>query len=288
MTDPAGRDGSESDLGGVGGPTALKPTRLMLEQELQQAVVELERPLHGLVISGISAGLGVGISIFLIGAVKTMAAEQPVPRLVIEILRGSAYAIGFTIVILGRMDLFTEFTTLAILPVLAGRSRWTSLVRLWVIIYLGNLVGSAGFALAAVLLGPSLQVIDAHVLAEMGQTLVKHHWTTILFSATLAGWLMGVLSWLITGGRDTISQILFIWLIGLTIGLGHLHHVVTGNAEALAGLWAGAGFGVATWWHFIVWSTVGNAAGGAVFAISVRYSLRMRNKPAPDAQAQTS
>ena len=41
------------------------------------------------------------------------------------------YAVGFIFVVLGRSELFTEQTTLAVLPVLNGRASVASLLRGW-------------------------------------------------------------------------------------------------------------------------------------------------------------
>ena len=39
-----------------------------------------------------------------------------------------------------------------------------------------------------------------------------------LLSGVLAGWLMGLRSWLVAAGRDTISQIVMVWLVTTAIG----------------------------------------------------------------------
>src|SRR5690606_23901691 len=118
---------SDAAATGAGGP--LTPSRKMLAQEMKQAAEEFQRPALGLVLSGFSAGLGVGVSFLLMAAVATLAAET-MPRLVTEVLMGNAMAVGFIIVILGRMDLFTEFTTIAIVPVLARQATLAALAKI--------------------------------------------------------------------------------------------------------------------------------------------------------------
>ena len=66
-----------------------------------------------------SAGLDVGFSVLLMAAMWT-AAEGKLSTPVVRILIGNMYAIGFVFVVLGRSELFTEQTTLAVLPVLAA------------------------------------------------------------------------------------------------------------------------------------------------------------------------
>src|SRR5690606_33226614 len=135
--------------------------------------------------------------------------------------------VGFIIVILAHTDLFTEYTTLAILPVLTGRARTRALARLWSFVYLGNMTGAAIFAFLLARLGTGMEIIELHALEEIAGRLIDHPWWAILLSATLVGWLMGLLSWLIASADETVSRILFIWIVTGAIGLGHLHHSVT-------------------------------------------------------------
>lgn len=255
---------------------------MIFQLELKQAAEELGRPTLNLLLSALSAGFGIGISLFLIAVIDSFPDER-VPEVAVRILMANAFAVGFIIVVLGRMDLFTEFTTIAILPVLARQATLRALARLWALVYVGNVVGAAIFAGLTAVLGPALGVIKATALVEIARVLTEHSWWIILLSATLAGWLMGALSWLISGGRDTISQVLFTWLITASIGLGQLHHAITGTAEVLAGVWAGDSILIGDFARFLLWTTLGNAAGGVVFALLVRFSLRIRGRDEEDA-----
>ena len=49
---------------------------------------------------------------------------------------------------LGRSALFTEQSTSAVLPVLAGRASLVQLARLWILVLIGNVVGGALFVAA--------------------------------------------------------------------------------------------------------------------------------------------
>jgi len=93
----------------------------------------------------------------------------------------------------------------------------------------------------------------------------------IFLSAVLAGWLMGLLSWLVAAGRDTISQVVLVWLITAAIGFAGLHHVILGAVEVLAGAFAGQGVGPADVGHFLLWATLGNTLGGALFVALLKY-----------------
>lgn len=281
-TDPrtggaAAPDGAGGDDAGVPHTTpSLKSYRTILEQEIHFAEEELRRPTVGLLASGLIAGIGVGTSVLLMAIVLTLAGgDLAGPGM--AVLMASAYAVGFIIVILGRTDLFTEYTTIAALPSLTGRSGIRPVARVWGLVYVSNIVGAVAFAALLAALGPRLGIVDGRALDAIARRLVRHDAAIMLASATLAGWLMGLLSWLVTASRDTIGQIIFVWLIAATIGIGHLHHCVVGTVEVLAGAFADRTVDAAVAGEFLLWTTLGNAVGGVLFAVLIRFSAITRS-----------
>lgn len=248
-----------------------KDSGQILRHEVKEALAALERPTGRLFYSGVSAGLEIGFSLFLMAVVQTLV-QQEMPRAVSALLVANVYSFGFILVILGRSELFTEQTSLAVLPVLSGQASFRALLRLWAIVFVANLLGTAGVALLIVITGPALGVIDREVFAEIAQRMVDHSWYVIVLSGILAGWLMGLLSWLVAAGRDTISQIVIVWLITFTIGLGHLHHSIVGSVEVLAGLYTSSDITLGDYVHFLVWTTLGNAVGGPFFLALLKYT----------------
>lgn len=253
-----------------------KPARRILEQELAEGLGEMTRSGKGLFISGFSAGLDVSFSLFLMAVMYTYANGQ-LPEPVVQILVANMYAVGFIFVIIGRSELFTEHTALATLPILNGDATLGALARLWSIVYVSNLIGAAIFALLAVVVGPNLGVIDPTTFGWIAHHVVDHAWWVILLSAVLAGWMMGLVSWLVAAGRDTISQIALVWLVTTAIGLGKLHHSIVGTAEVLAGIFAGQGITLADFGHFLLWATLGNSIGGVVFVAIIKYGHVVRS-----------
>jgi formate-nitrite transporter family protein len=263
----------------------LKPLRTILSGEIGQAEEELARPLHGIFVSGVLAGAAVGTGTFAVATVLTLATGE-LPASVVALLAANAYTIGFIVVILAHTDLFTEYTTIAILPVLLGRAGISSLARLWGLVYAGNLVGAAAFALLLAHLGPGLDVVDAATLERMGARVIDHAWWVVLLSGILAGWLMGLLSWLIAAGRDTISQIVFVWLVTGVLKLGELHHSVTGALDVMVAFFAGGDLPVAAAIGVLAVTVLGNAIGGVVFAVLIRYSLVVRGGKAEESERE--
>jgi formate-nitrite transporter family protein len=247
-----------------------KSYETILEQEILAGLTELERPSRNLFLSGLSAGLDVSFSLLLMAVMRTLT-EGELPHAVSEILVANMYAAGFIFVVLGRSELFTEHTTLAVLPVIDGRASVRQLGRLWGLVYAANLIGAAAFAAALAFLGPRLEIVGPRVLGDIAADVVKPSWGLILVSGVLAAWLMGLLSWLVAASRDTIGQIFVVWLVAFAIGFAHLHHAVVGSTEVLAGVFSGQGATMADFWRFLLPTTVGNLLGGFIFVALIKY-----------------
>jgi len=252
-----------------------KGYQTILAQEIKTGLSELERPAHGLFLSGLSAGLDISFSLFLMAILRTRI-EGVLSPPVYEILIANSYAVGFLFVILGRSELFTEHTTLAVLPVLDGRASIRQVARLWGLVYTSNQIGAAVFAGLAVLIGPALGVIEPAVFGRIAGEVVEARSWVMLLSAVLAGWLMGLLSWLVAASRDTIGQIFIVWLVTASIGFAHLHHAVVGTTEVLAGVFSGQGATFLDFLRFLAVSSVGNALGGLVFVALIKYGHASR------------
>jgi formate/nitrite transporter FocA (FNT family) len=247
-----------------------KSYETILEQEIAAGLTELERPAPALLLSGLSAGLDVSLALLLMAVMRTLT-EGVLAKPVSEILVALMYSSGFLFVVLGRSELFTEHTTLAVMPVLDGRASLKQLGRLWGLIYVSNLAGAAAFAAFLSFLGPRLGIIEPRVFGDIASGLVEHPGWVILLSGVLAGWLMGLLSWLVAASRDTIGQIFLVALVTTAIGLCHLHHSIVGTAEVLAGVFSGRGATMADFGKFLLWATLGNILGGVLFVALIKF-----------------
>jgi formate/nitrite transporter FocA (FNT family) len=247
-----------------------KSYHTILEQHMAQAQEELERPAGGLLLSSFSAGLDLGFGPFLMAVILTLSGGTW-PHALTVIVLATAYAAGFVFVVLGRSALFTEQTTSAVLPVLARRASLKQLGRLWSLVLVGNIAGGALFALFLSTLGPRLHIVTAAAFAAIASRLLDVPWWTMWGSAVVAGWLMGLLAWLMAASRDTIGQIVFVCLTTFLIGIAGFHHSIAGTIEVLLALFARAGPTWADYGRFITAAAVGNAVGGALFVAALRF-----------------
>jgi len=247
-----------------------KSQRIILQHTEEAALTQLERNSTGLILSGISAGLDIGFSVLLM-AIAVSVFGQIFPEPVLRFIVANMYPIGFIFVVLGRSELFTEHTTLAVLPVLQGLASVKKLLRLWAIVYITNIIGGLIFALILAYFAETLHFLHKESFAHIANTFVNNTWQTTLLSAALAGWLMGLLAWLVAAARETISQIVVIWIVTAAIGFASLPHCIVGNIEIASALFSGQ-VSFNQYIQFLWPVTLGNAIGGVFFVGVLKYS----------------
>jgi formate/nitrite transporter FocA (FNT family) len=263
---------SDSETGAV---TEQSPKREILESLIESALDEIYRERSGLLLSSFSAGLDIGFGPLMMAVILTLS-DGGFGDLVTELLLASVYSIGFIFVILGRSELFTEHTTLAVIPVLDGQASLRQLARLWGLVYAGNVVGGLLFTLLVVLLMPGLGVVSPTAFETIALKLVTHELHWLFVAGVFAGWLMGLLAWLVTAAQETISRLFLIWIVAATIGILHLPHSIAGNVEVLFGLFVSPAVSLADYLVFLVLATAGNAFGGAFFVALLKYGHVVR------------
>jgi formate/nitrite transporter FocA (FNT family) len=266
-TDEAAAAGSEAGSAPEHTPISQENA---LRAQLALGEEELSRPTRGLALSGLSAGLDIGFGpLFMTALISAGAGIWSEPTL--RIATGIGYSIGFVFVVLSGTELFTEHTTLAVLPVLNGEASLLDLARLWGVVYSTNLVGGGVFAAGMVRFGPAYGIMDAGAFVRLADSLVSHSLSATLFAAVLAGWLMALLSWMVTSVKGSTARIALVVAVTTVIGFGHLPHSIAGNVEVVAGVLAGPAITVGDYLRFMVVATVGNVLGGTIFVSLLKY-----------------
>jgi formate/nitrite transporter FocA (FNT family) len=254
-----------------------KSYRDILRHEILAGLTELNRPASGLFLSSLSAGLDIGFSVLLMATMLSVLGGV-VPDSVVRLLVANMYAVGFILVILGRSELFTEHTALAVLPVLARRSPLIDMLRVWGIVFVGTVIGAFVFAFIIAHVVVGLGTVQPSALEHIALEAIEHDAWVILLSAVLAGWLMGELAWLLAAGRDTTSQVLFVWIVTFSIGFAGLHHCIVGTVEVMAAVFAGDRVTFVDYLRFIGLTTVGNALGGTIFVAIIKFGHVVRSQ----------
>jgi formate/nitrite transporter FocA (FNT family) len=248
-----------------------------LEHAITEGLEQLGRGAFSLTLSALAAGMIVGFSAMAVAVVTTLTAPFEI-ELLTRVATAVVYPTGFVVCVMSGAQLFTEHTATAVYPVLDRRSTVWQMLRLWILVAIGNLLG-------AVLIAALLSRVDAVVYAHEGYVLIGHHLTqfdssTLFLSAMVAGWLMALGAWLVMATPPTFSQIASIFIVTFLIGIGGLHHSIAGSAEMMTAYFISDEFTLAQAGNFVLIALLGNLCGGSIFVAVLNYGHIRRTQPA--------
>lgn len=226
---------------------------------------EISRSTRLLFLSGLAAGLSIGLS-FLARAALTGLVPEDATGLIGNLL----YPVGFIFVILGRYQLFTENTFTPVTLVLTRHTSLPRLMLIWGLVYAGNVLGAAITAL----LFSKTQIFDeatATAAYRLGTHAMELPWSTLFFRGVIAGWMVAGMVWLIHAVRDSLARFFIVYFIMYMVPSVELFHCIIGACEIayliLEGgttLWEGLS-------HFQLAVTLGNTVGGVLFVALPNY-----------------
>lgn len=222
----------------------------------REGVEELSRPLSSLAWSGYAAGICICFSVFTMAHLHHYLPGEDGWVL----LKKLGYVTGFLIVIMARLQLFTENTITVILPLLdkwSGRNIIRTL-KLWGVVFLTNMAGTLSVAVMVLYLyGPTEEYL--HALTEISHHAVDQDFGRVFLAGIPAGFLIAVLVWMMPSAKG--SEFLLITLMIFLISLGDYSHVVAGSFEAFFLLLSG-GTSLGGALSYILAAGLGNILGG--------------------------
>lgn len=224
------------------------------------------------------------------------------PYGVIKLLGGLVFSLGLILVVVGGAELFTG-NNLMVMAVASGKLSVPLLLRNWVIVYIGNFVGSVGTAYLMYLTTQYTFADGALGVKAMDIANSKCGLDFIpaLTRGIYCNALVCLAVWLCMSCRSTTDKIVAILFpITAFVAAGFEHCVANMYFVPIgifikqdAAFWASKGIDLTQyadlgWMNFLVVNlvpvTIGNIIGGAVF-IGVLYWVvygRVAKEPAPD------
>jgi formate transporter len=224
-------------------------------------------------------------------------ADGIVPFGISRLLAGSVFCLGLILVIVGGAELFTG-NTLIVMAWAAGETRLRDMLRVWGIVYIGNLIGAVGTAALVFLSGQYLS--GNGEVTKVALALALNKTTLPLEQAFFLGILCNVLVclavWLSFGARTLSDKVLaIIFPISAFVAAGFEHSVANMyliplglliKTWAPADLWSLIGSDIAryealTWSGFVVSLvpvTIGNIVGGGGLVGAVYWFIYLRPK----------
>lgn len=224
---------------------------------------ELARPVFSLWWSGVAAGIAISLSVFCKAMFKANLPDADWAVLVSSM----GYTVGFVVVILSRLQLFTENTITVILPLLTEKS-WECLkcvARLWTVVFAANMVGSFFAAALAIWIGLGPDPIIKASIEISVHFVEKPFWQTLMLGIP-AGFMIAALVWMLPQAKENMFWVIF--FVTYFIGLGGFSHVVAGSTEAFLAMLAGEVSVSYAIFGAILPALIGNVIGGTgLFAI---------------------
>ena len=237
----------------------------------RQGEEELRRPIGSLFWSGTAGGITMMASVI---AQAALARKLPASLAWREPIIDLGYSLGFLIVVLGRMQLFTEQTIVAVLPIMR-RPSWGKLrtaARLWTIVFVANLIGTC-FAAA---LNVHLRMVSEGLLEsmiEVSSQLLHKTPMEALLQGVPAGFLVASVAWIRAG--MTSGHFWIVLTLTYAIALGGFTHVIAGSAETFLLMFAGRIDLAQAFGDLILPALIGNVIGGTgLFALLAHAQVR--------------
>lgn len=237
------------------------------------------RPLGYFVLS-LLAGIYVGFGIVLIFAVGAplLAAGSAMAKLAM----GASFGIALSLVVFAGAELFTGNNMVMTIGLLRRSVSSQALVAIWLVSFVGNLVGSLALAWlvarSGVLAGaPHREVIEKVVAAKMNLA-----FTPLFVRGVLCNWLVCLAVWCAMRASSEAGKLVMIfWCLFAFIGAGFEHSVANMTLLGI-GLFQphGPSVSVAGFVHNLVPVTLGNIVGGALF-VGAAYWLADLTLPLP-------
>jgi formate/nitrite transporter FocA (FNT family) len=245
---------------------------------------ELLRPNSSLFWSGIAAGVCISFSVIGEALFKTYLPETTW----LPLLESLGYTFGFLIVIIGRMQLFTENTLTTVLPLFARPSLYNlwCVARLWVIVLGANVIGCF-IAAAFIAYMPTFEPEMLASITEISKHATEHGAWIGFAKAVPAGLLIAALVWMLAAGEQEnfFIIILMTWLIAA----GGFTHIIAGSVEMGFLMLTGQLGIITSIFGFFIPVFLGNVFGGTVvFGLITWGQVREEVRDASDAARSTT
>lgn len=237
---------------------------------------------------------GAFIALGAVFATNTAAGTGELPFGVSKLLTGLVFCLGLILVVVGGAELFTG-NNLIVMAWASGKVTGRALLRNWIIVYLGNFVGSFGTA-ALVFLSRQYtfgggQVGETALRIAAGKAGLEFFQALVL--GILCNALVCLAVWLTFSARSTIDKIAaIIFPITAFVAAGFEHSIANmyfvpyglliKAFDPVFTSGTGMDLSVLTWSNFLLNNllpvTVGNIIGGAVLVAAIYWSVFLRNR----------
>ena len=238
-----------------------------------------------MVALAVLAGAFISLGALFYTVTITVGKEGPtLPFGLLRLVGGMTFSLGLILVVVGGAELFTGNNLIA-MAWATGCVQTRQVVRNWLWVYLGNLLGAVGTAVLVLLAG--VQTLGDGAVGETMVRIARSKIALDPMAAFARGMLCNVLVclavWLCMGARTVADKILAILFpISAFVACGFEHSVANmfflplGLALAAGGP---ASFSIADALSNLALVTLGNIIGGTVLVALVYWFIYLRTAP---------
>ncbi|HJJ46550.1 MAG TPA: formate/nitrite transporter family protein [Methanocorpusculum sp.] len=260
------------------GKCGLSAGNMLIRAFLAGAYIAMGAALATVGSTGVADVFGAGIAQFVLGAL---------------------FPIGLVLVVLTGAELFTGDAMFAPMALAQGQATVGGLIKLWILVYIGNLIGSL-FMAFLVSFGPYVSWSAAGVatatafgVRAMAITTAKVSYTggmgilSCFFKGILCNWLVCLALFLGLAADEVVSKIVAIWFPIMTFVASGFEHCVANMYFIPAGIFTSLVTGAdkfqvadlftTMWTNNIIWATLGNIVG-AVLMIVIIYHFSFKKE----------
>jgi len=244
-----------------------RPSAALIHETIRaEGEQELRRHWWAILMSGLAAGLSIGLSLIVQGEFHAAIVDEATRRLVAPL----GYTVGFLVVVLGRQQLFTENTLTPILPLLHHRDLGilAKVLKLWALVLASNIVGTWAFGSALAHTG----IFDARTMAaflDLSRHTIEGSFSSTFVRAVFAGWLIALMMWLLPATKG--SRVHIIVIMTYVIALGEFSHIIAGSTECAFLVQSGNASLHQYASSFFLPTLLGNIAGGTTLVALLNY-----------------
>ncbi|BCN31356.1 formate/nitrite transporter family protein [Anaeromicropila herbilytica] len=228
----------------------------------------------GYFLASMLAGMYVGFGILLIFTIGGMLNGQPY----VKVVMGASFGIALSLVVIAGAELFTGNNMVMTLGVLDKKVSLGQTIKLWVVCFIGNLVGSILLAVlfwkAGLAAGPVKDFIETATAAKMGLGAGE-----LFIRGILCNILVCLAIW--SGFRSKSESgklIMIFWCLFAFITTGFEHSVANMTLLTIGLLTSSdAAISLSGYAHNLIYVTLGNMVGGILF-VAVPYFVISKNK----------
>lgn len=243
----------------------------MQHQVIQKAIAagtaKATRPFGRLCALSILAGAFIGLGGFLsviigYGFPEISAANPSMQRL----FSALAFPIGLFMIVMFGADLFTGNNALLVTSVGEKKITWLDTIRNWTLVWIGNFVGCLLFVLLLVYLSGFTEIEPyKSAAANIATNKAALSPLTTFFRGIGANWCVCLGVWLALSADSIGGKALGCWIpVAAFVALGY-EHCIANMFYFPYGLLAGADISIADAANNLLWATLGNIVGGALF-----------------------